>query len=102
MNSESIVPASDCSTMAEVRAGVDHLDAEIVKLLGQRMRYMDAAARIKQHRDDIRDEPRKAAVIEHACEVAREEGVPELLVRQLYEVLVEASIAYELDRFERR
>jgi len=88
--------------MAEVRAGVDYLDAEIVKLLGQRMRYMDAAARIKQHRDDIRDEPRKAAVIEQACEVAREEGVPELLVRQLYEVLVEASIAYELDRFERR
>ena len=88
--------------MAEVRAGVDHLDAAIVKLLGQRMRYMEAAARIKQHRDDVRDEPRKAAVIEHACAVGREEGVPELLVRQLYETLVESSIAYELDRFDRR
>ena len=88
--------------MAEGRAGVDHLDAAIVKLLGQRMRYMEAAARIKQRRDDIRDEPRKAAVIEHACEVGREEGVPELLVRQLYETLVESSIAYELDRFDRR
>ena len=88
--------------MAEVRAGVDHLDAAIVKLLGQRMRYMEAAARIKQRRDDIRDEPRKAAVIEHACEVGREEGVPELLVRQLYETLVESSIAYELDRFDQR
>jgi isochorismate pyruvate lyase len=102
MSSESIVPASDCSTMAEVRAAVDHLDAAIVKLLGQRMRYMEAAARIKQHREDIRDEPRKAAVIEHACAVGREEGVPELLVRQLYETLVESSIAYELDRFDRR
>ena len=81
---------------------MDHLDAAIVKLLGQRMRYMEAAARIKQRRDDIRDEPRKAAVIEHACEVGREEGVPELLVRQLYETLVETSIAYELDRFDQR
>ena len=88
--------------MAEVRAAVDHLDAAIVKLLGRRMRYMEAAARIKQHREDIRDEPRKAAVIEHACAVGREEGVSELLVRQLYETLVESSIAYELDRFDRR
>lgn len=100
MTSESTVPAADCMTMEEVRAAIDHIDAEIVTLLARRMRYIEAAARIKPHRDDVRDEPRKAAVIDHACAVARAEVFPEGLTRQIYELLVEGSIAHELDRFD--
>ena len=36
----------DCRTMAEVRAGVDALDRELVALLEARFAYMAAAARI--------------------------------------------------------
>lgn len=88
--------------MAEVRAGVDLLDERIVALLAIRTRYMDAAARIKDHRDQVRDEPRKAAVIDHARAVALREGMPADLAGQVYECLVEASIAHELERFDRR
>lgn len=88
--------------MAQVRAGVDALDDALVTLLGRRMRYMDAAARIKPERGHVRDEPRKAAVIAHARDVAAREGVPDALARDLYETLVEASIAYELERFDLR
>ena len=91
-----------CETMAEVRAGVDALDEQVVGLLARRFRFMDAAARIKPHRDQVRDEPRKAAVIGRVRAFAQELGVPPDLVADLYERLVEASIAYELDRFERR
>lgn len=102
MTSESTVPAADCTTMEEVRAAIDQIDAEIVTLFARRMRYIEAAARIKPHREDVRDEPRKAAVIDHACDVARDEGFPEGLTRQIYELLVEGSIAHEFDRFDRR
>jgi isochorismate pyruvate lyase len=102
MTSESTVPAADCTTMDEVRAAIDQIDAEIVTLFARRMRYIEAAARIKPHRDDVRDEPRKAAVIDHACDVARETGFPEGLTRQIYELLVEGSIAHEFDRFDQR
>lgn len=102
MSSESIVPAATCNTMDEVRAGIDHLDATIVALLARRMRYIEAAARIKQDREAVRDEPRKEQVIDHACAVAREQGFPEPLARKIYEVLVEGSIAYELTHFDRR
>jgi len=88
--------------MEEVRAAIDHVDAEIVALLARRMRYIEAAARIKQDRAAVRDEPRKAEVIDHACAVARELGFPEDLTRRIYEMLVEGSIAYELDRFDER
>ena len=96
------VKPEDCTTMAEVRDGIDALDAAIVATIGDRFRYIEAAARIKQRRDDVRDETRKAQVIDHAAEVARQVAVPEALIREIYELMIEASIAHELDRFDAR
>ena len=45
--SATLDPAQ-CTTMAEVRAGVDELDRRIVALLQRRFGYMDAAARTKR------------------------------------------------------
>ena len=92
----------DCGTMAEVRAGVDALDAEIVALLARRFAYMAAAARIKQERSAVRDEARKAQVIANAATHARAHGIPETAVTALWDRLVEASIAYELALFDRK
>jgi isochorismate pyruvate lyase len=86
--------------MAEVRHGVDQLDEEIVSLIGERFRYMDAAARIKPVRDAVRDEGRKAQVLANVAMLAGEHDVPAEAVAELYERLVEASIAYELERFD--
>ena len=88
--------------MSEVRAGIDALDREILVLIATRMRYMDAAARIKSHRTDVRDEERKAEVIANARRAAAELGVPPDLAEALWEVLVEGSIGYEFDQFDRR
>ncbi|HEV2594586.1 MAG TPA: chorismate mutase [Sphingomicrobium sp.] len=88
--------------MLEVRAGVDALDLEVIRLLGKRFRYMEAAARIKPARNDVRDEVRKREVIANVRKAADCEGVPPVLAENLYEVLVEASIAYEFDRFDER
>ena len=92
----------DCETMAEVRAGVDALDLELVTLLARRFRYMDAAARIKSDRSAVRDEARKAQVIDNAAVAAVAAGIPAGIVPQLWEALVEASIAYELAAWDRR
>lgn len=97
-----MIPPEDCQTMVEVRAGVDALDEQIVTLLGTRMRFMDAAARIKPKRGLVRDEVRKAAVIAHAREVATRVGFPSEVIAELYERLVEASIAYEFQAFDDR
>ncbi len=96
------VKPGDCMSMAEVRAGIDRLDERIVSLIGERFRYMDAAARIKPARESVRDEARKAEVIANASRHAAAAGVPRRLVEDLYERLVEASIAYELERFDER
>src|SRR3546814_14465064 len=61
-----VVPPGDCTTRAEIRTAIDALDREIVALLAARMRYIEAAARVKQHRGAVRDEWRKADVIAKA------------------------------------
>jgi isochorismate pyruvate lyase len=96
----TILPGPDCTTMAEVRAGVDALDAALVMLLARRFGYMEAAARIKPDRGAVRDEARKAQVIAGARAAAAGTAVPDALVADLWERLVEASIAYELARFD--
>jgi isochorismate pyruvate lyase len=85
----------DCQTMADVRAGVDALDRELVTLLARRFGYMNAAARIKPARNQVRDEARKAQVIANASAAAAMAGLPAGLAETLWEALVEASIAHE-------
>jgi isochorismate pyruvate lyase len=96
----TILSGPDCTTMTEVRAGVDQVDRDLVALLARRFAYMDAAARIKPAREAVRDEARKAEVIANARAAAVTAGVPEAVVGDLWEALVEASIAYELARFD--
>lgn len=97
----SVLPASECQTMQEVRAGVDALDQELVALLARRFTYMDAAARIKARRESVRDEARKAQVIANAAAAASAAGLPQGLAETLWEALVEASIAHELGKWDR-
>ncbi len=89
------------TTMQEVRSGVDAIDAELVALLAERMRFMDAAARIKPRREEVRDETRKAEVIARVKALAAERGLATDLVEALWERLVEASIAHELRAWDR-
>jgi isochorismate pyruvate lyase len=91
----------DCTTMGEVRAGVDALDAELVALLAKRFGYMRAAARIKEQRDAVRDEARKASVIAAAVAEAEARGIPGDVVAEIWERLVEGSIAYEFAEWDR-
>jgi isochorismate pyruvate lyase len=99
---EATLDPQACTSMAEVRAGVDAVDRALVALLARRFGYMDAAARIKPERGHVRDEARKAQVIAQARAEAVRLGVPEAVVADLWERLVEASIAYELETFDRR
>lgn len=92
---------ADCSTMTEVRAGVDDVDRRIVELLRRRFGYMDAAARIKPDRSAIRDEWRKSDVLAKVDASAAELGIDRQFVGRLYEDLIETSIAHELAEFDR-
>lgn len=98
--SKTVISPADCTNMTEVRIGVDATDAELVALLERRFGYMRAAARIKSTRDKVRDEERKASVIAAAVSDAQARGIPGDVIGDIWERLVEGSIAYELDEWD--
>lgn len=92
---------ADCETMIDVRAGVDQVDRELVALLVRRFGYMDAAARIKADRNSVRDEARKAEVLDNIAQEAVAAGLEPARLRAVWNELVEQSIAYEAIRWDR-
>ncbi len=96
---DTIAP-DECTTMTEVREGVDAVDRALVALLQRRFGYMDAAARIKPDRGAVRDEWRKADVHAKVRAEATRLGLPADRLERVWEELMEQSIAHELERFD--
>ncbi|WP_293702887.1 MULTISPECIES: chorismate mutase [unclassified Sphingopyxis] len=90
-----------CETMIDVRAGVDQVDRELVALLVRRFGYMNAAARIKTDRATVRDEARKAQVLDNVAREAAAVGLAPERLRAVWEELVEQSIAHEATEWDR-
>jgi isochorismate pyruvate lyase len=97
---ESSIAPENCRNMTEVRAGVDAVDRALVELLVRRFGYMDAAARIKSDRSAVRDEARKQEVLANVRKAALAAGLPEEPLAQLWDQLVESSIAYEFAKWD--
>ena len=86
---------ADCETMADVRKGVDALDRALVLMLAERQRYMDAAARIKQDRETVRDNARVEDVVAKVKAEARRVGLSEDIAEPVWRTLIEQCIRYE-------
>ena len=95
------VAPEDCQTMAEVRDGVDTLDRQLVALIAERARYMEAAARIKPGRDTVRDDWRVNDVLTKVTAEAEKAGLPVSIAEPVWRELVERSIQYEFEVWDR-
>ncbi len=97
MNDPDIKTPETCTDMQEVRAGVDAIDRELVRLIAIRTGYMEAAARIKPDRAAVRDEGRKQDVLNKVKAQAEAADLTLSIAEPVWETLVEASIAYEFE-----
>ncbi|MEO1039718.1 MAG: chorismate mutase [Pseudomonadota bacterium] len=98
---EARTPPHACTSMDEVRDGVDRLDRALVRLIAERARYMEAAARIKPSREVVRDEARIEDVVAKVLDQARSAGLPETLAEPVWRELIEQSIRYEFEVWDR-
>lgn len=94
-------PVVHCTTMTEVRAHIDALDAQIVPLLAQRCGYVAQAARIKESVTKIVDTDRIEAIIRRVRAQAQALGAPPDVLDAAYRALIAASIEFEHGEFAR-
>lgn len=86
----------DCTTMAHIRAEIDRLDEDLVRLFAERAGYIDRAAQIKAGADlPARIDSRVEQVVQNVRRHAETYGLPPDLVEKLWRRLIDWSIARE-------
>jgi isochorismate pyruvate lyase len=87
---------ADCETMAHVRAEIDRVDEQLVRLFAERTGYIDRAAEIKVGADlPARIDSRVEEVVQNVRRHAASYGLPPELVEKLWRRLIDWSIARE-------
>ncbi|MBP9183796.1 MAG: chorismate mutase [Fuscovulum sp.] len=90
---------ADCTTMAHIRAEIDRLDEDLVRLFAERAGYIDRAAEIKATADlPARIDGRVEQVVQNVRRHASVYGLPPDLVEKLWRRLIDWSIAREESR----
>ena len=97
---QDIAPPDTCTSMTELRAAIDRLDARLVAMLALRQRYIERAAILKNTRDAVRDEVRIEDVVRHVQEEGVRAGLSPAIAERVWRVLIEASIAHEYQAFD--
>ena len=98
---DSRVDPAACRSMVEVRAGVDALDRALVALIAERQRYMDAAARIKPHRDAVHDDARIEDVVSKVLAAAQAHHLSPGIAEPVWRTLIDRCIAHEFATYDR-
>jgi isochorismate pyruvate lyase len=90
---------ADCETMTHIRAEIDRLDEDLVRLFAERATFIDRAAEIKAEVDlPARITPRVEEVVANVRRHAVTHGLPPELVEKLWRRLIDWSIAREENR----
>ena len=76
---------SRAMTLEELRREIQRVDADIIALLGERMSIVRAIGEVKRSQGiAVVDPAREAAVVAYVAQLARDAGLPEDAVRELF------------------
>jgi isochorismate pyruvate lyase len=87
--------AEQCESLVQVRAEIDRLDEQIVRLLAERGGYVLAAARFKNSVDEVPAPQRVEQVIAHVRALALQHGALPEVVERAYRTMIAAFIEAE-------
>ena len=88
--------AGDCTTMDDIRANIDRIDADLMSLFSERWSFIRRAAEIKAERGLSADIPaRVAEVRDNARRNAAAHGLDPDFYDRLWADLIQHAIAYE-------
>jgi isochorismate pyruvate lyase len=86
--------------MADVRREIDRVDRALVRLLAERLTYIERAGHIKKDRAVVRDEARINDVLAKVKVTCASEGFPPEIAEPVWRALMEGCIAHEFDVFD--
>lgn len=81
---------AQCTSLADVRAEIDRLDRDIVRLLAERGQYVLAAGQFKRNEAEVQAPERVEQVIANVLRLAADEGAIPDVVERGYRALIAA------------
>ncbi len=83
-----------------IREKIDQIDLEMLNLLSKRKDLVTEIVRFKS-RDQIVDQKRIKLILDRLDIEAKKRGIPENIVRKLWEGMIKSFISYEEDIFDK-
>ena len=92
----------EIASLPEARHHIDAIDAEIIRLLGNRAKYVHQVVNFKQRPEDVPAPERYAQVMRHRRVWAQAAGLNPDVIESMYKLLVDNNIKEELEIMRRR
>lgn len=90
-----------CASLEEVRANIDRIDDDIIKLIAERTDFVRQAALFKKDDEGVKAPDRVEAVIKQVKEKAGKYGAPLNIAETVYRNMISGFINMELDVFHK-
>ncbi len=91
-----------CRNLTDIRAAVNAIDRNIVKLLGKRTRYAEAAFQFKTGRKSIGNPAHRKIVFAQRKAWAKQYGVNDKMLHKVYLAILNESRRIHLAAFRKR
>ena len=88
-----------CNSLDEVRANIDRIDNEIIKLIAERGTYVSQASVFKKNEEGVKDISRVEKVIQKVRDKATTYGANPDMVERLYRDMIAGFIKQEMSDF---
>ena len=88
-----------CTSLEEVRANIDRIDDDIIKLIAERTDFVRQAVLFKKDEEGVKAPDRVKAVLERVNEKAVKYGAPADITVTVYRNMISGFVNMELDSF---
>lgn len=92
----------ECQNMTDIRAEIDTIDRQVIKLLGQRFAYVKAASKFKTSETSVKAPSRFQAMLQQRRTWAQEEGLNPDVIEKMYTDLVNYFIEEEMKHWQNK
>ncbi|MCU1717144.1 isochorismate lyase [Pseudomonas sp. 5P_3.1_Bac2] len=91
--------AQECTSLNDIRQGIDYYDREIFHALQKRLRYVKAAAQFKGNEQEIPAPERVAAMLTERRQWAHAAGFDSAFIEQLYSLIINWNIQQQIQHW---
>ena len=98
---QQMQPVDQCQNMKEIRTAIDHLDHQLISLLGQRDEYVHAAAKFKTNAADVRASDRVKAMLAKRCTWAQNNSIDPGFIEELFLKVVNYFVQKEMTHWQK-